>query len=657
MAITEKMFLVVIVVSFLILNYLHAEVIPLEPITVSAISEFKQEPVFNLGYSARVYTDKDIENTSATSILDFLKRTQDVNVADWYGTGVKANVDLMGFGDNANSNILVLINGRRVNEVDLSGIDWAQIPLGIVERIEILKGPGTVLYGDNACGGVINIITKKALPQGMKTAIKTEFGSYSLNKETLEVSAGKDRFNIYLNAEHHSTDGYRKNSHYRSQNYYLNTSYKIQDDFIAFLETGDHNYWYGLPGALYDYEIGSTYSRRDTKYPWDNALMEDSFINLKLKKDFSSGFKISWNLNFRNKNGKDNLLSWNSTTDRNIQTLGSRIEMFKDFKVLKKENNLILGLEFYRADFSADSDDWTDIDRKSKSFFIQDKIYLSDSLSFSLGTRIQREKFEFDYTSATTNTDDSLSFTEEAYEFGMNYKIGDNKNIFFNLSRGFRIPKTDEYFSTWPTSSVNKSLLPQKNRTISLGCNYLITPEVFLQTDIFYMKIDNELYYDPLTYENKNYPGTERKGLNLSLNYNLRKNLDLKLGYRYISAQFDKGDYKGKEIPGVANNIFTLALAHSLFNDKLHIYFDARYRDKVYLINDMENKVKKLDSFWVANLKLVFNPGENIELFAGVNNLFNEKYSEYGSTNAAGSVRALYPSPERNYYIGMKVKF
>jgi len=115
MARTEKMFLVVIVVSFLILNYLHAEVIPLEPITVSAISEFKQESVFNLGYSARVYTDKDIENTSATSILDFLKRTQDVNVADWYGTGVKANVDLMGFGDNANSNILVLINGRKVN--------------------------------------------------------------------------------------------------------------------------------------------------------------------------------------------------------------------------------------------------------------------------------------------------------------------------------------------------------------------------------------------------------------------------------------------------------------------------------------------------------------------------------------------------------------
>ena len=661
----------VVGVSFLVCNLqiISAEVISLQPITVSASSEFKKEEIFDLGYSARTYSRQDIEKTSATTLLDFLKQTPELNISDWYGTGVKANVDLLGFGDNANSNILLLINGRRVNEVDLSGIDWTQIPLGIIDRIEIIKGPGTVLYGDNACGGVINVITRKKVPPQLKTIISTEFGSYSLNKETIEVSSGSEKLNLYLNANHHSTDGYRRNSHYRSQNYYFNINYKIEEDLSAFLESGYHNYWYGLPGALYDYEIGTTYSRRDTKYPWDNALMEDSFVNLGLKKEFSPEFKISWGLNFRNKNGKDNWLSygnWNFTTDRNIQSLGSRLEVYKLFRIFNKENEILMGIELYRADFSADkddfsvfnSDDWTDIDRKTKAIFVHNKISVMPNLSLALGARVQREKFEFDYTPlAGSSVDDSLSFTEEAYEACLNYKISETSNIFLNFDRGFRVPKTDEYFSTWATPPVNKSLLPQKNKTIVAGYNAILTPKIKLQSDIFYMKVDNELYYDPLTYENKNYPRVVRKGLNLSLNCQPVNNLNLNFGYRYVSAKFDKGDYNGKKVPAVPNNIFYFHLAYSAFDDKLLIYFDTRYRDKEYLINDMENKVKKLDSFWVSNLKLVYKPKDNLELFGGINNIFNEKYSEYGSTNAAGSVRALYPSPERNYYIGIKVKF
>ena len=71
----------------------------------------------------------------------------------------------MGFGDHASSNLLVLVSGRRVNDIDMSGIDWAQVPLQHIEKIEIIKGGGVVLYGDNANGGVINIITQQ--PQSL----------------------------------------------------------------------------------------------------------------------------------------------------------------------------------------------------------------------------------------------------------------------------------------------------------------------------------------------------------------------------------------------------------------------------------------------------------------------------------------------------------
>src|SRR4030043_232451 len=108
-----------------------------------------------------VITREEIEKSNSQTVIDLVRTEVGVVVRDYYGTGKTASVDIRGFGETGPLNTLVLVDGRRVNEIDLSGVDWTQIPLDQIERIEILRGPGSVLYGDNAVGGVINIITRK----------------------------------------------------------------------------------------------------------------------------------------------------------------------------------------------------------------------------------------------------------------------------------------------------------------------------------------------------------------------------------------------------------------------------------------------------------------------------------------------------------------
>jgi hypothetical protein len=107
-----------------------------------------------------VITEAEIKKSNAKSIPDLLRTEEGILVRNLLGNGKNAQVDLRGYGESAPYNTLVLIDGRRVNSIDLSGVDWTQIPIDSIARIEIVRGTGSVMYGDNAVGGVINIITR-----------------------------------------------------------------------------------------------------------------------------------------------------------------------------------------------------------------------------------------------------------------------------------------------------------------------------------------------------------------------------------------------------------------------------------------------------------------------------------------------------------------
>ena len=119
-----------------------------------------------VGTSTAVITADEIRQSPALSVQEIIAQTPGVQLQSLYGgvNGAYTSVDLRGFGAFQTSNSLLLINGRRVNDLDMQGVDFSTIPRDSIERIEITKGnSGAVLYGDNAIGGVINIVLKNGV--------------------------------------------------------------------------------------------------------------------------------------------------------------------------------------------------------------------------------------------------------------------------------------------------------------------------------------------------------------------------------------------------------------------------------------------------------------------------------------------------------------
>ena len=143
--------------------------VELKEVVVTATRDWEEER--KVPYNVSVITEADIRRSNAQNVADVLRTVAGVFVSDWTANRKSVTVDIRGFGEAGPSNSLVLVDGRRVNQIDLSGTDWTQIPLDQVERIEVIRGGGNVLYGDNAVGGVVNIITKKGEGKDRKSVV------------------------------------------------------------------------------------------------------------------------------------------------------------------------------------------------------------------------------------------------------------------------------------------------------------------------------------------------------------------------------------------------------------------------------------------------------------------------------------------------------
>jgi iron complex outermembrane receptor protein len=607
-----------------------------------------------------VITEDDIQNSTALNIPDLLRTEAGIHVNDIAGNRRNMTVDVRGFGETAGLNTLVLVDGRRVNQADLSGTDWTQIPLDRVRSIEITRsGRGGVLYGDNASGGVINIITKEG--DALKAGVSGAAGSYDTYKGSASLSGTSKDLAYSLTGSYLSSDGYRDNADTEAKDLGFNVSYYGSDHLLRF-SCGYHKDDTGLPGALRESDFAAGASRTDTVHPEDFAEVEDYYFKGGPELYFMDDSLARLDISYR----KRSFLSFASfvggdfTGDTEIHTVAVSPQMVLKNSIKNTVNNtLTLGFDYENVDedilndslfFSTRTVGEFDLGKENYGYYIHDEIRVNDRLSISSGYRYDRAEFTFE-----PSIPDSSTMDEDLFTAGVNYIFSQKSYAYISYSRSFRYPVLDEQFSFF-MSTINTELNPQRADDYEIGVRYYFTDTSYAQTNLFRIDTDNEIFFNPTTFMNENVKGTIRRdGVEISFYAEIFDWLSVKGSYTYFDAEIQDGMFRGNEVPNVPNHMAALGTVLSPVQG-LAIALNSNYVGGRPFISDYANDFSDQEDYIVVNGKIQYT-WKKITAFLDVNNILAEEYSEYGVLGTFPLERAFYPSPERNVLAGLTVEF
>ena len=653
----------VLILPLLMLTTAWAEeTVKVEELVVTALRA--EEEIEKLPSNVTVITEEDIKDSTATTVQDMLREEEGLVVRDFYGTGTRSAVDMRGFARGLDTAILV--DGRKVNEVDLSGVDWNLIPLEDVERIEIVRGGGSVLYGDNAMGGVINIITKKGATPKPQIDIGARLESYGGNSEHITVRGATERLSYSFFGKYRETDGYRVNSEFRAEDLGANLTLDLSDSFYVSLRAKHHKDHQGLPGGLTEAEVAQ--DRRQTANPDDGVDYDQYHLGLEVGYSPVDWAEINLGYSFNNREYDSRLVGlffgvpFSSATVRDTDTEEIKLKFTSRHKLFNRKNLLVAGVDCISAKVNNDNDftffgtstTITDLKKRELGLYVQDELFLSEKLSLVLGYRYTDAKYE-DVVSGASTGSGSQDFSEQAVKSGVTYNYAPGAKLFASYSRGFRLPTTDELFSFTGTVTL---LRPEKSDTFELGIVHSFGEDLQARVTLYHMDVEGELFLNPAGGggfgANENADSTVHQGVEFGLNSRFGERVSVDGSWTYSSVKFDSGQYDGKTIPLVPEQTASLGAAIKL-TEAARLSLNALWVGSRFIVNDLDNALDKLAPYTKVDARFACRH-KNFEAYVGVNNIFDKHYSEYAVVGSSGK-KGFYPAPERNFYGGMKLVF
>lgn len=568
-------------------------------------------------------TAEDIAKSSATTLADILNHQASISVKNLFGiAGASSIVSLGSFGENAGQNTLVLLNGRRLNDLDLDGVSLAGIPLESIAQIEIVHGSSTVLYGDNATSGVINIVTKNAF-DGDHASIKVQSGSFQTQRISTDLHKLVGNTALSLVMDSVKSNGYRDSNGYENFTLISEAS-KEQANQTYGIRVGLSREKAELPGDLDE----ATYETSPTSATGFIYTAKESRNNIEA---FIAGDQLAAELAVSKKHQET---SYGSEAKLSTVSLTPRLNR------QYRNNTVVSGIDLYRSKFSNQG-----AKQQSYAAYVTDSIVLRKNTHLNLGLRQQKIKLTAD--GADNSRDDDIT----SWDITLSHKHTYGGNNYARIAKSFRTPVFDEMWNY--TASSFSVIKPQTGRHYEIGTRQKVGKNLKLDANLYRMNLENEIAFDIASGtfgENVNLDDTRHDGVNINVHTNISKQTSLQAGYAYRKATFQSGINDSNNIPLVPRTKLNLSGQHQ-FNKSRSLGLDVIYTGKRPLANDDTNVGKDLPSYTQVD----FNYAQQFNGWKGsikVNNASNVKIANFGLYRSYGNF--YYPLPERAVYFTLE---
>ncbi len=587
--------------------------------------------------SKKLSTPANVTVITAEKIADNNYQTLDEVLNDVNGVFVTG----MGSGTQhivriqGDDRVVLMVDGRRMNNDQGNGIGKASVDIDMIgtlkniERIEIVKGGGSAIYGSDAIGGVINIITKQNREQ--KSTLDINYGSWGTKNYQLNTQGSDNGYSWYIGGsiekqDHYSfkRDGVTTSAPFSDVD---NNSFNLQldkriDDTSAVHFSFEHR-------SIHENQCRDFLIYGSQK---EASLMDEIFNNVSLSYTFKEKTSTPGVLRIYDNYRWEYFLGA-------FNTRSTGIDYQNGWEI--GNNKIIAGLEYHRSSSSNEKSNYESKRISSTALFLQDTISFGDKFNVIPGIRMDNN---------------NKYGTHWSPKIALNYEADKKNRVYASYGRVFRAPNADNLYYYWSGYGTvykgNENLNPETGYNVQLGYTHTFNPNSSLDVNFFQSKVSDAIYYG-LPVDNiiqpENLLYEKRRGLEITYNKKLNDNWSFNAGYSYVKQE--------------AENNSSSSYVQQIFNTMPNGYqFGVNFKKGAWKANlgarigsglDVNNFGYSRYVIW--NLSASYDVTKDLTIYARALNLTNQTYPTYGGSKYTSGY--YYPGPSRFFQIGVKYSF
>ncbi|MDF7801139.1 TonB-dependent receptor [Pontiellaceae bacterium B1224] len=616
-----------------------------------------------------------IESSGAVSVPELLESEANVLVRGQGGNASDGQLSMRGFGENSQVRVLVLVDGHKVNRPDMGAIAWQSLPVGSIDKIEVIRGGQNVLYGNHALSGVVKITTTRGGDSGLQ--LEGAIGSFGYLNGSLNYGDALGDVDFSLGISGTDYDGYRMNSSSSALSFNTSAGWFLNDtDVLTFRLSGSDSSDQ-FPGAIsYD-----QMQEDPTQSSNPGDQLSDSTAGLatllyETEREWGAARFLS-GINMR---GLESSISGQyAQNDQLGFSFAPRVRYGSESRFF------MAGFDFFYDQLDVDNyydeartivESWAELNRITAAPYLFAQHAFSDKTILNGGARFEYAGTDNLYTEYEASQlppfigsfpnpdykqppdidpDASFDGLVEKYgwaaELSIARQLSEPLNVFAGYDRVYRYPTLDEAaaYQGYPLSDpLNENLDPEQGNNFEIGAKYS-HKNWNASLTAFYLMLENEITYDDVQKLNYNLGETQRLGLETMLQWD-RGWYGAGTVWNFVQAEFADGAYKGNTVPLVpwAHGNFKVWVAPV---ELLRLGMVWSYVSEQYQGNDFDNVWRKMDAYGLLGFQADMMINKNVQIIVSMQNLLDETYAT--SAYSGG----FYPGSGRSFRVGMRVKF